>query len=118
MESATRGRSAAAVDDVGDGRPFPDPPPPHGKETSSPAGPGQLALLRLSFSASVSFQGENLATIYAFSLSECFFALPRRLHIVSYVFVTECASCSKMQEKIGDLAIRVMLYLSSLANLI
>ncbi|XP_047067790.1 uncharacterized protein LOC124675756 [Lolium rigidum] len=45
MESATRGRSAAAVDDVGDGRPFPDPLPPHGNETSSPARSDMAALV-------------------------------------------------------------------------
>uniref|UniRef100_A0ACD5XWC2 Uncharacterized protein n=1 Tax=Avena sativa TaxID=4498 RepID=A0ACD5XWC2_AVESA len=35
MEYTTRGRSAAAVDDFGDGRRFPDPPPPHGRDTDS-----------------------------------------------------------------------------------
>uniref|UniRef100_A0ACD5YF50 Uncharacterized protein n=1 Tax=Avena sativa TaxID=4498 RepID=A0ACD5YF50_AVESA len=35
MEYTTRGWSAAAVDDVGNGRRFPDPPPPHGRDTFS-----------------------------------------------------------------------------------
>ncbi|CAM0951418.1 unnamed protein product [Alopecurus aequalis] len=35
METTTRGRSAAAVNDVGDGRRFSDPSPPHGRDTDS-----------------------------------------------------------------------------------
>ncbi|CAM0951417.1 unnamed protein product [Alopecurus aequalis] len=35
MEPTTGGQSAATVDGVGDGRRFPDPPPPHGRDTDS-----------------------------------------------------------------------------------